>query len=299
MSVANAEANLQSEIGSRTLEQVPATGAGGLEHRTESTCRFPAAAKKTGKCFTRRSIMRLLHPSVFNDVNGEYMGFDDKVHSVSGHTQYTNFSGWDIYRSQVQLLAMLFPAEASDMAQSLVRDAQQGGGLPRWATANGDTGSMVGDPSACMLASFYAFGARKFDTKAALSAMLRGANDPAVHSRQYFRAAGSGGVPCASDTSRAAAARGAVRHRSTLEYQNADFAISQFAAALGDHGSVAEFSRTLGAVAQVVRSPRRRYIRPRNEQGEFPPASLPAMRTASSKEMRRSIRGWCLTIYQG
>jgi putative alpha-1,2-mannosidase len=128
---------------------------------------------------------------------------------------------------------MLFPEEASDMAQSLVRDAAEGGGLPRWATANGDAGSMVGDPSDCILASFYAFGARKFDTKAALAAMLRGANDPAVHSRQYFQrpdldeylrlgyvaGRGSGGRGSASVT---------------LEYQSADFAISRLAMALGD-----------------------------------------------------------------
>ena len=69
----------------------------------------------------------LLHPSVFSDVNGEYIGFDGQVHNTKGRTQYANFSGWDIYRTQVQLIAILFPDVASDMAQSLVVDAEQGG----------------------------------------------------------------------------------------------------------------------------------------------------------------------------
>jgi len=51
-------------------------------------------------------------PSVFSDANGEYIGFDDKIHHVEeGRLQYANFSGWDIYRCQVELLAMLFPKQ--------------------------------------------------------------------------------------------------------------------------------------------------------------------------------------------
>ena len=38
----------------------------------------------------------LLGPTVFSDVNGEYMGFDDQVHVANGYTQYANYSGWDI-----------------------------------------------------------------------------------------------------------------------------------------------------------------------------------------------------------
>ena len=72
----------------------------------------------------------MLHPSTNSDVNGEYMGFDGKVHKVAGRVQYANYSGWDIYRSQVQLITMLFPKIGSDIAKSLVVDAQQGGGPP-------------------------------------------------------------------------------------------------------------------------------------------------------------------------
>ncbi|HYE64789.1 MAG TPA: GH92 family glycosyl hydrolase, partial [Pyrinomonadaceae bacterium] len=88
----------------------------------------------------------LLHPNVFNDVNGDYIGFDDRVHQTRGCTQYANFSGWDIYRSQIPLVALLMPEEASDMMQSLVVDAEQGGGLPIWPVANDESGAMVGDP---------------------------------------------------------------------------------------------------------------------------------------------------------
>ena len=80
-------------------------------------------------CTTRCS-----RPSVFNDVDGRYIGFDDKIHTVpGGHTQYATFSDWDTYRSLAPLQTMLFPKQARDMANSLVRDAQQQGGWwPKW-----------------------------------------------------------------------------------------------------------------------------------------------------------------------
>ena len=40
----------------------------------------------------------MLHPNVFNDVNGQYRGMDQAVHTISGSqgAQYANFSGLDI-----------------------------------------------------------------------------------------------------------------------------------------------------------------------------------------------------------
>jgi putative alpha-1,2-mannosidase len=77
-----------------------------------------------------------------------------------GTTQYTSFSGWDIYRSEVPPLAMLAPTQTSQMMQSLVNDAQQGGWLPKWPVANGYIGVMDGDSTDAILAEAYAFGAR-------------------------------------------------------------------------------------------------------------------------------------------
>ena len=127
--------------------------------------------------FLRLFYHALLHPNVFSDVDGEYIGFDNQIHLAKGSSVYANFSGWDIYRSEVQLLAMLFPRETSDMVRSLVLDAQQGGGLPVWPLANGETCIMVGNPGSPIIAGAYAFGARAFNTQAALAAMLKGATD--------------------------------------------------------------------------------------------------------------------------
>lgn len=273
VSIANAEANLKSELRGRDMDAIRQE-ARAAWNSALGRVQVSGGIDEDRKVFYTALYHVLLHPSIFNDVNGEYMGFDDKVHKIEGHTQYTNFSGWDIYRSQVQLMAMLFPEEASDMAQSLVRDAEQGGGLPRWVTANGDTGSMVGDPSACILASYYAFGARGFDTKAALALMLRGANDPTLHSQQYFERPNLEEylrLGYIADRGR----RGSGSASVTLEYENADFAISRFAASLGDVTVARELLARSGEWRKLFDSNETKYIRPRGEDGNFLPGFTP------------------------
>jgi putative alpha-1,2-mannosidase len=76
----------------------------------------------------------------------EYLGFNGKIHHTA-RTQYHNIPSWDFYRSLVPLLTITAPDVASDLAQSLVSDAQQdpGGGMPRWVHAATDSCGMFGD----------------------------------------------------------------------------------------------------------------------------------------------------------
>jgi predicted alpha-1,2-mannosidase len=266
VSVANAKENLAREIPDWNFEKVR-KNARAAWNSALGRIQVKGGETEDRKVFYTALYHSLIHPSVFSDTNGEYIGFDGKVHRDEGHTQYTHFSGWDIYRSQIQLLAMLFPKEASDMAQSLVRDAEQGGALPRWVSANDDSGSMVGDPSVGILAGMYAFGARDFDAKSALAAMLRGASDPRARSRailsrpqldEYLR---QGYIA-------ARGSRGSGAAAITLEYENADFAISRFADALGDRASAETFLSRSGQWRKLF-DPQTKYIRPRGEDGEF------------------------------
>jgi predicted alpha-1,2-mannosidase len=179
----------------------------------------------------------LLQPEVFGDVDGSFMGFDAKVHSDPGYVRYSNFSGWDIYRSWIQLASVIAPKETSDMMHTLVDAAGECGALPKWPLANRDTGEMVGDPADAILANAYAFGARNFDAKAALKAMLNGATDP--------KASCDGHVE-RPDLSEYLALHycpidGAYSFNGptsvTLEYASADFAVAELAGALGDTAS--------------------------------------------------------------
>nr|WP_312869482.1 GH92 family glycosyl hydrolase [Saccharothrix ecbatanensis] len=101
----------------------------------------------------------LLQPLTGNDVDGRYRGFDNQVHHADGWTYYEYFSLWDTYRAQNQLLALLRPARAKDIARSVLAIHEQGGWLPRWAYANQETNTMTGDPVTPFLVDLWRFGA--------------------------------------------------------------------------------------------------------------------------------------------
>ncbi|HEU4481318.1 MAG TPA: glycoside hydrolase family 92 protein, partial [Actinomycetota bacterium] len=86
------------------------------------------------------------HPNVFEDSNGEYMGHDGRVHTSDGYTKYANFSLWDTYRGENQLLATIQPARYSDMMRSLLDIHEEAGRFPQWAMNNALPDYMVGDP---------------------------------------------------------------------------------------------------------------------------------------------------------
>lgn len=271
VSVANAQANLSKEIPGWDFEKVR-RDARAAWNNVLSHAIVTGGTEDQRKVFYTAMYHSFLHPTVFNDVNGDYIGFDNKLHKAVGRNQYANYSGWDIYRSEVQLITMFMPKVGSDIAQSLVADAEQGGGLPIWPLANDESSCMVGDPADGILASIYAFGGRSFDTQAALKAMLRGGDDPATHVRLYPERPGleeflSRGYIANSDAIKGAASV-------TLEDENADFAISRFAEALGD---TATAQRYLARSAQWRKlfDPETRYIRARGLDGRFLPDFKP------------------------
>ena len=162
----------------------------------------------------------LIHPNIVSDVNGDYMGADFKVYNNSnGKEHYSSFSVWDTYRTQAQLLAILYPKESSEMMQSLVNFAEQAGGYGRWILANIETGIMQGDPTPILISNSFAFGAKDFDHKKAYKYMYNGAMVPRLNSqkqeiRPYLTEYINNGHTFAS---------------MMLEYTSSDFAIGQFA----------------------------------------------------------------------
>ena len=223
-------------------------------------------------------------PRTFSDVNGDYLGMDDRVHNAGGHIQYADFSGWDIYRSEIQLLAMLTPRRTGDMIRSLLADAEQSGCLPRWPYANGQSMTMVGDPADPIIASAAAFGAAGFDRERALRAMVRGASEPCRSANgEYVERQGLAGylahgyVPFDIDTRtrNANSIYGDPESvwgsaATSLEYYLDDFSIAQFAArSLHDRSTYARFMRR-SAWWRRLYEPASETIEPRFADGSFP-----------------------------
>ena len=216
-------------------------------------------------------------PSVFSDANGAYLGFDNTVHRVPpGQAQYANFSGWDVYRTEIPLLATIAPDQTSQMITSLLNDQAQGGWLPKWGFANDYTDVMNGDAADPMIADAYAFGARGFNLKQALAAMVKGATvDPAPSQLgqgwyderpQLSSYESLGYVPNTQESSLSPVDNGASE---TLEYATADFGIAQIAKAAGDNTTYQQFLLRSQNWTNVFNTAAG-YVEPRDATGAFP-----------------------------
>ncbi|MFD5817377.1 GH92 family glycosyl hydrolase [Streptomyces sp. NPDC127038] len=230
----------------------------------------------------------LLHPNVISDADRRYRGPDDKVHTVGrGHAaQYGTFSGWDVYRSQVQLLTLLDPDTGSDIAQSLLELARENGGVwDRWLHGASGTHVMNGDPSAPALAGIRAFGGTGFDLRGALSSLVKAATVP---TEQDLSPAGK---PVLSAGQRPSLDKYLDHHympsvsnawggaAETLEMSGADFAISQLARAAGEKKTAAEFagrSQWWQNNFDVAADPGGGYIADRKADGSWVTGFTPA-----------------------
>lgn len=286
-SVEGARANLRAEN----------PGAGVEEVRREARARWnellgrvsvEGGEERDRRTFATMLYHALLAPNVFSDANGDYAGMDGVVRRADGWVPHANFSGWDVYRSQVALLSIVDPGRAADVMQSLVANARESGWLPKWPVAAGHTDVMVGDPAAPAIATAHAFGARGFDAPAALEAMVKGATEVGRSpnadyvERQgledYLRlgwvphdeSASNGGATSIFGSTDAVWGSAAT----TLEYAVADFAIARLAAALGDRRRCGEF---LGRSAswRNLWEPAAASVVPRFRDGRFLAPFLP------------------------
>lgn len=173
VSVANAELNLKAEIPGWDIDKVYQHTLNAWDKYLNKITIDGATADQKATFYTA-IYHNLLQPNIFDDVNGEYTGFDFKLHKIAkGHHKFVNFSLWDTYRTTAILQAMIAPDEASDMAQSLLLDAQQGGAFPNWSMNNQEYGVMNGYSTFPFIANLYAFGARNFDVTAVKDMMKK------------------------------------------------------------------------------------------------------------------------------
>ncbi len=264
VSATNAMLNLEQENPGWNFEQVrQAAKQAWNEHL--SAIHVAGGTSEQKQVFYTALYHTLFHPNIFTDVNGQYLGFDQKIHVALGYTQYENFPGWDMYRSLIALIALLEPKAASDMMESLVMDAQQGGGgLPRWEVANDNSGGMVGDSDDALIATSYAFGARNFDVQAALQAMNMGASQAATLAGKYHPREGLDDYLRLGYVSTRFTGSAAI----TLEYATDDFAIAQFAKATGNMPVYQTYLQRSQNWKHLFRASDG-YIVPRNADGSF------------------------------
>jgi len=281
----NARANLRVENPSGTAFERVRDRASAAWRRMLERIRIDGGTPEQRTIFYTALYHALLHPNVASDANGQYRGFDQQAHRVSGRqrAQYANFSGWDVYRSQLQLVTLLAPDVGSDIAQSLLNQATQNGGVwDRWTHNSGAAHVMTGDPSVPALAGIHAFGGRDFDVRAAVRSLVKAATTPTPLDLS------ARGKPVMSVGQRPSLDKYLSLHYvpaksnawggagETLEDVTADFALAQLALATGDVGTWRQFvtrSQYWQNVFNPESDPTGGYIQDRNEDGSWAPSA--------------------------
>lgn len=282
VSLANARANLQAEIPSgSTLAQVRERAHQAWDDALGRIAIDGGTADQRTTFYTALYHV-MMHPNVYSDHNGEYRGFDQQTHRIdrTQQAQYANFSGWDIYRSHLQLVTWLQPRIGSDIAQSLFNQATQNHGeWDRWTHNSGGTHVMSGDPAVPSLADIVAFGGRHFDLRGAYASLSKAADNVSANdlSDDGCNVECVGQRPSLdqwlklhyiASTSHAWGGAG-----ETLEDASADFALSELARRVGDKAGQQRYLTRAGYWRNLFNphaTPEGGYIQNRNADGSWP-----------------------------
>ena len=275
-----AAGNLAAE-GGPSFDQVVAAADQTWESRLQQVATTGGTAVQR-KTFYSSLYRSLLAPNTGTDVDGRYTGWDQKIHSAQGFTYYQNWSLWDTYRTQQQLLSLLAPQQMRDMALSLLRVNAEGGWLPRWGYGTVETNIMTGDPVTAYLTSAWSQGLLKGHEEEAYAALKKNADGVPPADSQFNGRAGNefylanGYVPYKPD-SKVRPGDFDLDHgpSATLEYALSDATLSVMARALG-HTADADRYAARGQNFRNVYDPRTGWFRARDESGAFVGPAEPA-----------------------
>ncbi|GGW46912.1 hypothetical protein GCM10010503_24600 [Streptomyces lucensis JCM 4490] len=259
--------------------------------RAQWEARLAGVGVQGGTSTLRRTFYSSLYrsflaPNIGSDADGRYTGWDRRTHRADGFTYYQNWSLWDTYRTQAQLLALLAPREARDMARSVVAVDEDGGWLPKWGYGPVETNVMSGDPVTPFLTTAYHMGLLKGFEERAYRALRKNADGvppaeyPGIGREANTEYVAGGFAPFVKGRPLAKMGDSDYHHGAsvTLEYALADAMLAQMARGLGHEDDAARYA----ARSRNYRSlfdPATGFFRARDASGAFTGPSDPALAT--------------------
>lgn len=200
-----------------------------------------------------------LGPTLFDDVDGQYRGMDNQVHTLESKSDrnYTTFSLWDTFRAANPAYTLLEPERTPQFVKALIVEAEQSpDGMPVWPLYGRETGTMTGYHSASVIAEAYNKGIEGPDYARAYTLMEKMANG-SYRGLPYYR--DKGYIPADKEEESVS---------KTFEYCYADWAIAHVAKKLGKTDAVkTSTKRSLNYKNYFDKTTQ--FMRPKLDNGQF------------------------------
>lgn len=173
-------------------------------------------------------------PTVYQDVNGEYKGLDQNVHTAKDFVNHTSLSLWDTFRALHPYLNIINPTRNANIVKSMLAHYDQSAlhMLPIWSHYANDNWCMSGYHSVSVIADAVIKGNAPFDANKALDACVATARK-----RNYE------GIGYYIDLGYIPADKNGTSVSSTLEYAYDDWCIAQLAKKLNRTNIYEEFTK--------------------------------------------------------
>ncbi|MFF9377068.1 GH92 family glycosyl hydrolase [Streptomyces griseoluteus] len=273
--------NLRAE-GGRSFDAVRGAARRAWEDRLDDV-RARGGSDTLRRTFYSSLYRSFLAPNIGSDTDGRYTGWDQKIHRTRGFTYYQNWSLWDTYRTQSQLLSLLAPREARDMAISVIRIDEESGWLPKWGYGTVETNIMTGDPVTPFLTNAYQQGLLHGWEERAYRALKKNADgvppagSPAVGREANREYLADGFAPYVKDRPHAKPGDSDYDHgaSATLEYALSDAMLSRMARDLGHRADADRYAARAQNYRKIF-DPSTGFFRARDASGAFTGPADPA-----------------------
>lgn len=250
--------NLEAEIPNWNFDQIKQQTQDKWEKEL-SRIQVESLNENDKKVFYTSMYHTMLSPSIYQDVDGKYLGLDQNIHQAVGFTNYTIFSLWDTYRALHPLYNIIQPKRNNDFVHSMMAHYEQSvhHALPIWSLYSNEDWCMTGYHAVSVISDAIMKGTTDINIKEALEAAKSSSN------LKYYDGIGDyikyGFVP--EDKSNASVSK-------TLEYAYDDWTIAQIAKKAGDKNAENEYSKR-GEYYKNVYDPKSGYMRPKLSDGTF------------------------------
>ncbi len=176
VSVEGAKKNLETENSGWSFPEIK-TKAKNAWNKHLYTIEVEGGTEKQRRIFYTSMYHAALAPNLFMDVDGKFRGVDKKVHQANDFTNYTVYSLWDVFRTQLPLYTILSPSNMNDWIKTAIEMYRISGRLPRWEIQGHLSGNMIGNHALPMILDAYNKGIQDYDIELAYEGMRKSMED--------------------------------------------------------------------------------------------------------------------------